>query len=158
MQIFYTFSATLFFLLISSIQGHTPGTVTVDKFTFDKVVKNFDVVLAKFDDKYRMYYIFKNIFLFMYIFLAYGEKQDSFKKFAESVGNTKKLLLAEVPITDYGDKENQELAQEYGVKKEDYPVYKLFIKGKSKAIDYKGDNTEDDLKRFLSQNTGKRKD
>jgi endoplasmic reticulum protein 29 len=64
-------------------------------------------------------------------------------------------LLAEIPITDYGEKENDKLAQEYSVTKADYPAYKLFLKGKSKPIDYTGDKTEDDLKRFLSQNTSK---
>jgi len=73
MKVFYSFYVTLFFLLISSSKGHTPGTVTVDTYTFNKIIQNFDVVLAKFDDKY-----------------PYGEKQDSFKKFAESVANTKK--------------------------------------------------------------------
>jgi len=56
MQLFYTFSALFFFLLISSSRGHTVGTVTVDTLTFDKIIQNFDVVLVKFDDKYRMYY------------------------------------------------------------------------------------------------------
>jgi len=123
-------------LSISTIFAHTPGTVTVDTFTFDKILRNFDVVLAKFDDKY-----------------PYGEKQDQFKAFAEHVANTKNLLLAEIPITDYGDKENEQLAKEYSVTKADFPAYKLFLKGRSKPIDYSGDKTENDLKRFLSQNT-----
>jgi len=75
------------------------------------------------------------------------------KKFAENVANTKNLLLVEIPITDYGEKENEKLAKEYSVTKPDFPAYKLFLKGKTKPIDYTGDNTEDDLKRFLSQNT-----
>lgn len=62
--------------------------------------------------------------------------------------------MAEIPVADYGDKENEDLAKEYGVSKPDFPAYKLFIKGKSKPIDYTGEKTEDDLKRFLSQNTG----
>ncbi|CAF2495315.1 unnamed protein product [Rotaria sp. Silwood2] len=135
MKVLYSFCVALF-LLITSNRAHTPGTVTVDSFTFDKIIRNFDVVLAKFDDKY-----------------PYGDKQDQFKKFAESVANTKNLVLAEIPITDYGEKENEALAKEYSVTKADYPAYKLFIKGKPKPIDYTGDNTEDDLKRFLSQNT-----
>jgi endoplasmic reticulum protein 29 len=136
MSFFYSFCATLCFLLISSSNAHTPGTVTVDQFTFDKILRNFDTVLAKFDDKY-----------------PYGEKQDAFKKFMENVANTKNLLVAEIPITDYGDKENDQLAKQYGVTKADFPAYKLFLKGKSQPIDYTGDKTEDDLKRFLSQNT-----
>ncbi len=58
MNLFYLFSATLVVLLISSSQAHTPGTVTVDTFTFDKIIRNFDIVLAKFDDKYRTYDFF----------------------------------------------------------------------------------------------------
>ncbi|CAF0987492.1 unnamed protein product [Rotaria sp. Silwood1] len=125
-----------FFLLFLSTKAHTPGIVTVDTFTFNKIRKHFNVVLAKFDDKY-----------------PFGEKQDQFKKFALNVANTKDLLVVEIPITEYGDKENEKLAKEYGVKKADYPAYKLFLKGKSKPIDYTGDKTEDDLKRFLLQHT-----
>jgi len=136
MKFLYAFCATLFFLLISSSKAHTPGTVTVDSFTFDKIIQNFDTVLAKFDDKY-----------------PYGDNQDQFKKFAENVANTKKLLLVEIPITDYGEKENEQLANEYKVTKADFPAYKLFLKGKSKPIDFTGDKTEDGLKRFLSQHT-----
>jgi endoplasmic reticulum protein 29 len=88
-------------------------------------------------------------------YIAFGEKQENFKRFAENAANTKGLLIAEVPITDHTDFENQALAKEYGVKKEDYPVYKLFLKNKSKIIDYTGDKTEDDFKRFLVQHTGK---
>jgi L,D-peptidoglycan transpeptidase YkuD (ErfK/YbiS/YcfS/YnhG family) len=46
--------AAVFFLLISSNEAHTQGTVTVDTFTLQKILQNFDVVLAKFDDKFRM--------------------------------------------------------------------------------------------------------
>ncbi len=160
MQVFYVFCATLVFLLISSSKAHTPGTVTVDSFTFDKILRNFDVVLAKFDDKYRMYHLFfqtKTLLrCVVSLVLAYGDKQDAFKKFAENVANTKNLLIAEIPVTDYGEKENEQLAKEYSVTKADFPAYKLFIKGKSKPIDYTGDKTEDDLRRFLSQHTSKR--
>ena len=71
------------------------------------------------------------------------------------MASTKNLLLVEIPITDYGEKENEQLAKDYGVSKPDFPAYKLFLKGKSKPIDYTGEKTEDDLKRFLSQNTSK---
>ncbi len=55
MKMFSIFSTTFLVLLISTITAHTPGTVTVDTFTFDKILRNFDIVLAKFDDKFRMY-------------------------------------------------------------------------------------------------------
>jgi endoplasmic reticulum protein 29 len=101
-------------------------------------------------------FVFFGVSIHLFLFLAYGEKQDAFKKFAENAANTKNLLIAEIPITDYGEKENEQLAKEYGVSKPDFPAYKLFLKGKSKPIDYTGDKTEDDIKRFLSQNTSKR--
>ncbi|UJR28609.1 hypothetical protein I4U23_009842 [Adineta vaga] len=136
MKIVYTFSAILFFTWTLISYAHTPGTVTVDSLTFDKILQNFDIVLAKFDDKY-----------------PYGDNQDQFKKFAENAANTKNLLIAEIPITDYGEKENEQLATEYKVTKADFPAYKLFLKGKSKPIDFTGEKTEDGLKRFLSQHT-----
>jgi len=51
---------TLFFLLISSSNGHTQGTIGVDVLTFDKILRRFHTVLVKFDDKYRMYTKKKN--------------------------------------------------------------------------------------------------
>jgi hypothetical protein len=56
--------ATFFFLFISSNDAHTQGTVTVDTFTFNKILQNFDIVLAKFDDKFRMYLETKNDFIY----------------------------------------------------------------------------------------------
>ena len=152
-------SLAIAFLSISLSIAHTPGTVTVDAITFDKVIRNFDVVLAKFDDKYRTYSTPRSVWRMhrrsLYSFSAHGDKHDQFKSFADHVASTKNLLLAEIPIMDYGDKENEQLGKDYGVSKSDFPAYKLFLKGNSKPIDYTGDKTEDDLKRFLSQNTSK---
>ena len=143
-------------LCVASSQAHTPGTVTVDTLTFDKVIRSFDVVLAKFDDKYRTYLFLSHERSFHCRFSAFGDKQDQFKSFAENVASTKNLLLVEIPITDYGEKENEQLGKEYGVSKPDFPAYRLFLKGTSKPIDYTGDKSENDLKRFLSQHTSKR--
>jgi hypothetical protein len=57
MKMFVAFSsATFFFVLISSIKAHTQGTVSVDTFTFDRILSKFDIVFVKFDDKFRMYF------------------------------------------------------------------------------------------------------
>ena len=61
MKFLYSYWAILLFIIVSS-KAHTPGTVTVDVFTFDKMLKAFDVTLAKFDDKYRMYLILREKF------------------------------------------------------------------------------------------------
>ena len=55
MKSFHLSLAVLLLCVVAWSQAHTPGTVTVDSLTFDKVIRNFDVVLAKFDDKYRTY-------------------------------------------------------------------------------------------------------
>lgn len=76
-------------------------------------------------------------------------------KFANQVKNTPDLLVAEIGVKDYGEKENEDLAQKYGVKKEDFPAVKLFLNGNlEKPIvfddkDFKVDN----LKRFITQKT-----
>lgn len=76
-------------------------------------------------------------------------------KFANEVKNTPDLLVAEIGVKDYGEKENEDLAQKYGVKKEDFPAVKLFLNGNlEKPIvfddkDFKVDN----LKRFITQKT-----
>lgn len=76
-------------------------------------------------------------------------------KFANEVKNTPDLLVAEIGVKDYGEKENEDLAQQYGVKKEDFPAVKLFLNGNlEKPIvfddkDFKVDN----LKRFVTQKT-----
>ena len=97
----------------------------------------------------------KDLFCLNFSILAYGDKEEEFKKFAESVASSRKFIVVEIPISDYGDDENEQLALDYNIKKEDYPVYKLFLKNKDKPIDYVGDKTQTDLRRFLTQNTSK---
>ncbi len=45
--------------------------------------------------------------------------------------STPDILLAEVGVRDYEEKENQDLADRCGVKKDDFPALKLFLNGKS---------------------------
>lgn len=59
-------------------------------------------------------------------------------------------------MTDYGEKENADLAERfgYGLAKENYPRYKLFIHGRE-PVDYTGDVLKaDDIKKFVVQETG----
>lgn len=51
---FFLLFSTFFFLLISTNQAHTPGTVTIDALIFERVIQNFEIVLVKFDTKYGM--------------------------------------------------------------------------------------------------------
>ncbi len=75
---------------------------------------------------------------------------------ANDLKSTPDILLAEVGVRDYGEKENQDLADKYGVKKDDFPVLKLFLDGKvDNPITYTDkDFKADNIKNFLKQKSG----
>ena len=60
---------------------------------------------------------------------------------------------------DYGEKENQELADRYGLKKEDFPHYKLFVKGRDEPYTFTGDPKQvTDVQKFIAEKSGTPKD
>ena len=64
-----------------------------------------------------------------------------------------------VCLSDYGEKENADIADKYGVKKDDFPAYKLFVEGKDEPLTYKGDvKNADDIKKFLIRESGNQKE
>lgn len=58
-----------------------------------QILPKFQSALVKFDVAY-----------------PYGPKQDEYTKFAESVANVDDLLVAEIGVKDYGEKDNEDLA------------------------------------------------
>lgn len=107
---------------------------------FDKIIDKHKAVLVKFDETY-----------------PYGDKQEIFKKVAEATIAQKDLLVAEVQIADYGEKENADLAERFNVptKKEDLPVYLLFRQGQDRPVKYTGDTVNaDDIKKFIMRESG----
>lgn len=58
-----------------------------------QVLSKFKVSIVKFDVSY-----------------PYGEKHDAFVKLGSAYQYVDDLLVAEVPVRDYGDKDNEDLA------------------------------------------------
>ncbi len=63
---------------------------------FDKLVSHFCFALVKFDAAY-----------------PYGLRHEQFAKVAAEAGKFQDLLVGEVGIKDYGEKDNEELAERY---------------------------------------------
>jgi len=58
-------------------------------------------------------------------------------------------------LVDYGEKENADLAERFGIKTDDFPEYRLFIKGQGSPISFQGDEAKaDEIKRFVVKETG----
>jgi len=103
----------------------------------DQIVTKFGAALIKFDVAY-----------------PYGEKHDEFGKVADATRGVMDLLVAEVNVKDYGEKDNSDLAEKYEVKSKDFPVLKLFKKDEKVPIPYTGDFKADDIIQFIKTTTG----
>merc|ERR1711907_161221 len=115
------------------------GAINLDSFTFDKIIGGDSHVLVKFDKDY-----------------AYGDKEDAFKEVSKRIGEggASDMLVGVVGVQEYGDKVNEDLAARFSVKKDDFPVYKLFKSRSTTPIDYKGEVKADDITRFLKTEAG----
>lgn len=49
-----------------------------------------------------------------------------------------------------------DLAERYGVKKEQFPVLKLFLSGQDEPVLYEGEFKADDIKAFVKKHSGTR--
>lgn len=135
----YLSLALVFLFGTSYVSSETiQGSVLLNSAVFSKIVDKYKAVLIKFDETY-----------------PYGDKQDTFKAVVEATLSQSDLLCAEVQVADYGEKENADIAEKYGVKKDDFPVYKLFVEGKDEPVTYTGDvKNADDIKKFLIRESG----
>lgn len=73
---------------------------------------------------------------------------------SEAAYSVNDLLIAEVGVKDYGDKDNADLADRYGIKKDDFPVVKLFVKGKKDPLTFSGDFKAENIQKFIRLNSG----
>nr|CAD7398705.1 unnamed protein product [Timema cristinae] len=102
------------------------------------VISKFKAAAVKFDVAY-----------------PYGQKHEEYGKLAEAASNIPDLLIGEVGVKDYGEKENAELAARYGIKKDDFPVVKLFVSGVKEPFTFSDtDFTQTNLKKFVRSKSG----
>lgn len=126
--------STLLYSPITALNGR--GLVALDSASFDKVVSRFDTALVKFDKYY-----------------PYGDEHDQFVRISEQSTNASDLIVAEVGVKDYGDNENQDLLERFGLKFDDIPKILLFNKGEH-VLTYTGKISVDALRTFLYSSAG----
>merc|ERR1719311_747379 len=108
-----------FFLFVAIVQlafGYTDrGILKLDNTTFDRVIDGTKSVFVRFDKEY-----------------SYGDEHDAWKDYAKTVGQSAAdLLSCDVGVSEYGDKDNSDLAERFGIKTDDFPQFRLWKKGSS---------------------------
>merc|ERR1719414_1425883 len=99
-------------LLLQRAAATAQGAIKLDNYTLDKFLGIPDIsTLVKFDQSY-----------------AYGEKEDTFKELCKLAHVVPSFFVAEVPVQEYGEKENDDLRLRFKLTKEDFPAYLLFNK------------------------------
>mmetsp|Transcript_5608 Transcript_5608/g.9351 ORF Transcript_5608/g.9351 Transcript_5608/m.9351 type:complete len:242 (-) Transcript_5608:70-795(-) len=112
------------------------GALKLDNYTLDKVLAMpGHSVLVKFDKSY-----------------AFGEKEDEFKTLCKLAYSVQNFLIGEVPVQEYGDKENDDLRERFKIGKDDFPVYFLFNEKNKEGKKYSGAIKAADIGTWLRQN------
>lgn len=109
------------------------------KYKMFQVASKFKASLVKFDAAY-----------------PYGPKQEEYEKVCEASSNVNDLLVVEIAVKDYGEKENADLAKKYGAEKDNFPVVKLFLQGQSDPVGFSKDEdfSAENLKKFIRSQSG----
>jgi len=117
------------------------GILKLDNTTFDRIIDGTKSVIVRFDKEY-----------------SYGDEHDAWKDFAGKVGDSSaEMLVADIGVSEYGDKDNSDLSDRYSIKADDFPQYRLWLKGKASTADpitYKGDKKSDAFLRFVQAEAG----
>jgi len=115
------------------------GAVPLDEYNFDRIISRFETVLVKFDASY-----------------PYGEKHEAFRNVAEELKSSQDILIAEVGIKDFGEHDNQKLAERFGImSKKDWPALRLFIKGEDEpfSLNHNYIWSVDEIKKFIKEHS-----
>lgn len=107
-KMFGSYMITVLVLLVSSVAEATEvyrGVLTLDDLTFDKIATRFEHMLVKFDNAY-----------------PYGREHENFVQLGRDLTRHSNIVAVNLEIKDYGDKESLDIAQRFGIKKEQYPA------------------------------------
>merc|ERR1719316_1031644 len=85
------------------------GILKLDNTTFDRIVDGTKSVMVRFDKEY-----------------SYGDEHDAWKDFAAKVGGSAAdMLVCDVGVSEYGDKDNSDISERFSIKSDDFPQYRL---------------------------------
>jgi len=117
------------------------GILKLDNTTFDRIIDGARTVFVRFDKEY-----------------AYGDEHDAWKKFAAEVGDSSAdMLVCDVGVSEYGDKENSDLSERYAIKSDDFPQYRLWTKGTGSSatpVSFAGEKKYEGFLRFVQEKAG----
>jgi len=117
------------------------GILKLDNTTFDRIIDGTKPVFVRFDKEY-----------------SYGDEHDAWKDFAAKVGGSSAaMLVADIGVSEYGDKDNSDLSDRYSIKSDDFPQYRLWLKGSASSADpmvFKGEKKADAFLRFSQEHAG----
>jgi len=116
------------------------GILKLDNTTFDRIIDGSKTVFVRFDKEY-----------------AYGDEHDAWKKFAAEVGGSSAdMLVCDVGVSEYGDKDNSDISDRFSIKSDDFPQYRLWVKQPSSTspVVYSGEKKYDGFLRFAQEKAG----
>ena len=88
---------------------------------------------------------------------SYGDEHDAWKEYAKTVGESgADLLSVDIGVSEYGDKDNSDLSDRFGITTDDFPQYRLFLKGKGQGepLKYTGEKKADAFLRYAQEKAG----
>jgi len=129
-------------LSISSVAAYVDrGILKLDNTTFDRLIDGSRNVIVRFDKEY-----------------SYGDEHDAWKEFAKTVGESSAdMLVGDVGVSEYGDKDNSDLSARFNIATEDFPQYRLWTKGKDSTkepIKFSGDKKSEEFMKFIQTSAG----
>lgn len=123
-------------LLGRHAEALSPGCLKLDNYTLDRMLAlpGYSYLL-KLDSPY-----------------SYGEKEDAFQSLCKLAYHVPKFFVSFVPVQEFNEKDNDDVRERFGLKKEDFPVHYLFTRGKTEGIRYTGKVQANDMIMWLRTN------